>query len=130
MTHLLLKKINVPGLTCTEYARIELSPTIDPNFHLFVSMICLFQCNFINLSSCLFVANAVFPPSLTPSHMMFIWNILVAFINYVGPNLAWDSVKEAGKIVWKEKEKFQNLLYDSLVKAIANSLFISGMIDV
>lgn len=50
--------------------------------------------------------------------MMFIWNILVAFINYVGPNLAWDSVKEAGKIVWKEKEKFQNLLYDSLVKAI------------
>jgi len=49
---------------------------------------------------------------------MFIWNILVSFINYVGPNIAWDSVKAAGKIVWKEKEKFQNLLYDSLVKAM------------
>lgn len=46
------------------------------------------------------------------------WNALLAFISYIGPNVTWDGIKLAGRIVWKKRNSYQKLLYDSFLKAI------------
>lgn len=52
---------------------------------------------------------------------MYIWNALDSFITLIGEDVARDSIEVACEFIWKSRELFQNLFYDSFIKIINNN---------